>query len=101
SFMAILHAQGDQGRGGGYLFGNAPAGALPVCLVAEQRHLALDEEGPAVRLALNRYHLVTRQLTGTRLQEFLQPGFRILVGVDQRQDRKSTRLNSSHVKISY
>ena len=38
-----------------------------------------------MRFALNIHHLVTRQLTGTRLQKLLQPGLRVLVGIDQCQ----------------
>src|SRR5690606_315791 len=65
SIITILHTQGDQGRCGRNLFCNAPAGALPLRLLVKQRHLTFDEEGAAMRFALDCHHFIARQLSGT------------------------------------
>src|SRR5436309_10953987 len=41
------------------------------------------------------------QRPGKGLSEFAQPGDEVVGDVGHHADRKSTRLNSSHVKISY
>src|SRR5690606_18740535 len=85
SFMCVLHAQGHQGGRGGYLFGDAAAGALAAGLFIQQADPALHVEGAAVRVALDVHHLVLGQFAAPRLQEFLQAGLGVLVGVHQGQ----------------
>src|SRR5690606_41498686 len=88
----------------------SPLGALPICALAAalelgHRHLAADlERGEALGdpAAAGRYF--AQRLRGLGHEVFaalyLDTRHRAL-GFEELLDRKSTRLNSSHVKISY
>src|SRR3712207_6904119 len=67
--------------------------ALPICAerLVQKQHLRIDRERARKRHALA---LAARELRRVPLREALQLH-------ELKQDRKSTRLNSSHANISY
>lgn len=69
----------------GLLLGMPAAVALAIGGLIQQTDPTVDPEHPAVCLTTAVDHLITRQLALAGLEEFLQPGFRVLVGIHQRQ----------------
>src|SRR5207302_10923821 len=80
--------------------------ALPIYRIKRLALVALDVffRGPIVRLEsveVGTPFQVVTQLVGERFPGFLAPVEVAQPGKARERDRKSTRLNSSHVKISY
>src|SRR6266511_3287574 len=111
----VLPAEGVA-RLGGDAFGGEPVGALPAHLVAEAgapvaKALVQRREAKAparLKLTVRKGHevVLAHDLAGALPQELraaVEGREAADVGLPQvhRRDRKSTRLNSSHVKISY
>src|SRR5204862_7689365 len=65
--------------------------ALPICLHAAQAHGAVERAAQPDR----------GRARGVHAHDPVSLGARARRGLERLQDRKSTRLNSSHVEISY